>query len=607
VGSGIQSMLFSLEPIGISKELLFLIEHSTITLNGDVESAFLEKTRLVSQHSSETRLGTILDHLRTHGAEVIVVIRNGALVLDKHLFARIEETLSLLEKFNKRWALAGAGGLSPTGVRYCSMYSSAEPFLPMGSTVRPIVDIFPDLYLINVSYLAHLPTEHLRELDVALETFAVSNGYVNGWISLYVPTLSAGINGHFLRRDYNRFSVELQEKLNGILPGAHIDTLTGVIPVPDFSSEGGANHRLPRKRNRTEINLRRATRETILSHCDDLRISVVTRTRFQRPHLLTRMLTSIVRALDQHVDLEIVLATDVDDASSTKEAHELKGLFPDLAIKVVRSGSPAHSRVANLLAGIAGAAKEYVLILDDDDYLDATAFSNIRPALFQGARPIIISDSEVHQEHWIQTGQNRYVLEQTKRIRVHGHLDWRKTFAGVNMVPICGAVFVRDVLASRLEGLMLRYDLSEDYAVSLAALTDPALPEIYELPATVAHISVRAKENTITLEDRRGWTHDIAGFVHDLTRSSLASPGIWEVLTRQTNGVESDAKDVIIAELREQIGNKARQIAQLRNQVVHLLSERNRELKHGEIRQVQSEKRKKANRNRRVREIGEVS
>ena len=116
----------------------FLFERATLDASGDLETAFLDHAGPLTRHR-----GTALGHLAAAladdpGIEVLAVSRNPALVLDPGLPTRIAATLEMLAPLTGRWSLAAAGGLTPSGRRGCSFYTSRKPFVPIHATPAPL-------------------------------------------------------------------------------------------------------------------------------------------------------------------------------------------------------------------------------------------------------------------------------------------------------------------------------------------------------------------------------------------------------------------------------------------------------------------------------------
>src|SRR3546814_10981193 len=99
-------------------------------------------------------------------------------------------------------------------------------------------------------------------------------------------------------------------------------------------------------------------------------ISLVTRTQFSRDYLLRRLLASVTRARQTlGLELEVILTTDIDEQEAQTAHQALKSDFPEVELVLqVNRGLYPNSRVDNLMGGIFSAGKDYIAIVDDDDF-----------------------------------------------------------------------------------------------------------------------------------------------------------------------------------------------------------------------------------------------
>src|SRR3546814_16639190 len=69
----------------------------------------------------------------------------------------------------------------------------------------------------------------------------------------------------------------------------------------------------------------------------------------------------------------------------------LKSDFPEVELVLqVNRGLYPNSRVDNLMGGIFSAGKDYIAIVDDDDFVALDAFSSLSLARFLGLNPLTI-------------------------------------------------------------------------------------------------------------------------------------------------------------------------------------------------------------------------
>ena len=530
----------------------FLVERDRLTASGDLETAFFDRAGALRRHHDAPAGRIVVALAADPQAEMVVVVRNPRLVLDADLPNRIAAALERLAPINGAWAVAGAGGLTPAGGRVCALYSAETPFLPSVPSPKPLTDPMPDLWIADAGYLRGL-TRQGRALPVTgLEAALALQGYLDGRVSVFVPELVAGIDGPLRSRDPVRLTCALRDWFDGAVEEASVETLLGPVtlaapPRPDRPEQ-------PRP-------LAEAIERVVRAHCAPLSLSIVTRTRFRRLHLLERLLTSITRARPDDGEIEIVLSTDTEEAVHAPAMDHLRAAFVNLDLRLQVNPAEGHSRVTNLVGGLRAASKTHVAVMDDDDYVDLFAFDEMRPALFLGARPLMVTGAQVHEEDWVETPSGRHQLVNSTERTAYPATGWRDMFGGVNRLPVCAMIAPRDRLLARLDAFEFRHDLSEDYALALTLLTDPDLPEIAEIPGTFGHISLRPTEGqSIAMEDRRPWCRDIALYLSDLTRNArVAGAGTWALLTRGGD-VAGTVDRQAIADLQRSLATQERRL-----------------------------------------------
>jgi hypothetical protein len=439
------------------------------------------------------------------------------------------------------------------------------PFLPTPGGPKPLVDPLPDLTLVNAVWLRQLAASSPVLPDKGFETMLAIQGYLVGKVSVFLPQLSAGIDGALRPRDLIKLRLDLRDWFADDLPGQEIQTLMG----PVRGEPARTDHDDPRSPT-SRRDLAEAIDAAIATHCASLSLSIITRTRFARPHLLERLLTSITRARRDSDQIEVVLSSDADLSRCQSALADLKRKFVNLDIRLHHNPAEGHSRVANLLAGLRAARHDHVAVMDDDDYVDLFAFEDMEKALFLGACPVMATGAAVHDETWTETPSGRHVLTRSTERSRYPADGWRNMFGGVNWLPVCALVMPRTTLHPRLNAFEFRHDLSEDYALWLLLLSDPALPEIVELPGAFGHISLRAGEgHSVTMTDRRPWVRDIALYLADLAASpTVAGPGQWAQLAglRAANTIDAAS----MAAMREAADRRDLELRLLRRELSHL-------------------------------------
>lgn len=547
----------------------FLICRDTLSTNGDLETAFLEDVAELQCHPSGSALSSVLAQAAGRaGTDIVVCIRNPALVLDQDLPNRVSNACRTLPAPND-WAVAGSGGLGLSEERHLALYASANPGLPSVGGPKPVRDLMPDLTLFNAPFTARVLARRSGSVDAALEPLMISEGYLDGRVSMFLPGLNAGIEGDLLGRDLNRLTTELSRHFAQDLSGQQIHTLTGPIDLPDTSDiHGGVA-------GPCAADLAMATSTVIAEHCDTPSISIVTRTQFARPELIRRLLTSISRARQDLVPLEIILASDADPDLCDAQLAALSSSFPSLHIKLVRSEPHGHSRVSNLIAGIQAATHDYLAVIDDDDYVDLLGFSQLQKAFFRGSRPLVVTRCDAHEERWeISPGRSPVLASSTLALSYPPH-RWRQMFDGVNKLPICAVLAPTTFVQNRIESWQFTHDLSEDYALFLLLLTASDLPEIFEIPEVFCHISLRGTEQSVGMTDRRPWVRDISGHLSAIMQppSAVAGPGQWQVHTSRAHAGPDPTTSRGLADLRAALDQSERERRLLQRERARLIAE----------------------------------
>jgi len=549
----------------------FLVYRPDLAANGDCESAFLDGVEGLVRHPAGTALGAALGRAGAEG-EVLILVRNPRLVLDEALPGRIAAALSGLPE-PARWSVAGAGGLGPAERRHLALYATDTPAIPDPTGPHPLLDLMPDLLIVNTAFARSVLPADRPLPETALEPILAVEGYLASRAALYLPGLVAGIDGALLSRDVVRLTAELQRHFGDRLAGQTIATLAGNVTIPAPAETGAETPPAARRAPARPID--KAIADVIRSFAAPVGLSVVVRTRFDRMHLLERLLTSLSRARHDAVDMEVILATDAAPDLVGEHLAALRQRFCNLALRVQQTAATAqdtaHSRVGNMLAGLMAARQDYVVLIDDDDYVDLFAFEPLLAARFMGSLPLIVTGSDLHNETWEKTPSGRWVLSQSTPRGHYGAEGWRDMFTGVNRLPINAPIMPRAWLQARLGAFDFRHDLSEDYALFLLLFTDPDLPAIFESPATFCHISIRGRANTVTQPDRRPWARDIACFLQDLTTErSVAGPGLWQMLQGRRQGAGAVTGAAALADMRTALDRAQQDVAALMQECGHL-------------------------------------
>jgi hypothetical protein len=322
----------------------------------------------------------------------VLVMANPGLAPDRDFPARLAGTLGELAAFG-RWSLAAPAGVEPSGDRHSTVYSSAQPRIGFTRSPKPIVDCGLDLFLIEGGFLR----EVLAEADLGALSFAslpqrlVLEGYLRDRVALFMPRLAIGIDGREIVRDEVGHAAAMAEAFADRVVETEVPGMAGPVsllpPEADAPPDPtAARARSAGVRRSLAISIDRA----VAPHCAPFSLSIVTRTRFSRPHLLARLLTSIGRARVEAVAVEVVLSTDLDRPAAEAAFAAVAADFPHvplrLQVNAAGGDGAGFSRVANLIGGLRAARHDYVAVVDDDDYLDMAAFERLARTRFLGAR-----------------------------------------------------------------------------------------------------------------------------------------------------------------------------------------------------------------------------
>lgn len=553
---------FSVRNPGLSR-VLFFVSRTSLDATGDLEYGFFSATTAPVRHTGSLA-GILLDPAVAESFPVIVTVRNPSIVFDGEFLDRLKAALDSLEALGDGWSVATPHGLSRNGEVVSSVYSAVSPALPTMRSAQPVVDVAADLLVINGAFIDALRAGHVTFADACLEQALLIRGYLDGRVGVFLPGLAVPMTGPFLAWAGPSASDGLDAAFGKALGDDALPGLFGPVRFGKASpaSPPGAN----------QAYFADLVAGAIRHHCPPLSLSLVTRTRFNRPHLLNRMLTSVTRSRVDGTAVEVVLSTDIATREAQEQFRALKKLFPSIDLRLQINERHEHSRIGNLLGGIAAATRDFVAFVDDDDYVDLAAFGEIALATFMGTQPLVLMANVVHEEEWSSTPSGRYVLARSTTKHTYPPGGWRSMFNGVNQLPISAMIMPRATLQRRLEAFEFRHDLSEDYILILLLLTDPALPPIAEVPSTFVHISSRVgQDNTITMTDRRPWVQDITCFLADLLGdSAVAGPGVWQFLRGLTEQSRTPREDLVQRNLQEVVLRQRRDIGLLTREIRRL-------------------------------------
>ncbi|SEP50627.1 Glycosyl transferase family 2 [Methylobacterium sp. ap11] len=543
---------------------------------GGIEEGFLKEC-------TETGLYHDLDFVqslrqfiaRPHG-KYILISRNTNLIVDENLLSKINITMQRLEGFQDKWTLVSPGGLARDNKKFCSLYSSKNPFIIYNSDIQPIIDTIIDLYIINAEDLKSFFDKFSNEMEACFETAFILHGYKElDKVSLFVPDLCTGIDGDFRAKDAVKASNQIAS-FNFLNDGETIKTLSGNLTIKKIDTIKNDINSLKSDGVYLYVD------EVIKKHINTPLISIITRTQFTRLHLIKRLLTSIIRARQSSkLQIEVVISTDIDHQIASEKFKLLCAEFININMVLSVNERTEYSRVANLLGGVDGANGEYVWFMDDDDYIDIDAFKNIEFAFFHKMRPLIFMDSDVNKEKWDFNNKHFPILASSERNHIYPGSNWNKMFNGVNHLPICAALIPTAFFKAETKNFDFKYDLSEDYTLYLILLSSENIPHIFEIEKVTSHISVRpGEDNVVTDVNRKIWTRDITCFLYDALYANPKYNGRWNVIIRNhlnsINRVEANKNEHYLKTMHDKniyIKTIEAELKYLRNEMIKMRQE----------------------------------
>ena len=262
-------------------------------------------------------------------------------------------------------------------------------------------------------------------------------------------------------------------------------------------------------------------------------VTIMCRTQFNRPALLTRAILSFAAAIHQTrglMDLRVCIVTDQTQSQLDIELKRLNALTSGISLsgKALTVRPPRYSRADLLVHAIEGCDTDYVWFVDDDDYVFPNAVVDIARCLPANGTVFLTADCMRYEEEWPDTANshNTVPLKSNTINRTFGN-QVLLSFSGDNFVPVCGCIFPVRAMKYQVEGMEILGDYSEDYFLLMLALCAPKV-EVVMLETVICGISIRGQENTVTVKDRSPWNSSYATFMTELLNSEkTGSPAFW--------------------------------------------------------------------------------
>lgn len=548
-----------------------------------IASAAFDKMRFVESAKGHRAFWVLLERaLSDSTISAVAVSLNSYCVFDNELPSRLDKACASAAG-GAAWAVLAATGKCVNGMTSSVVYPSASPRLFTLNIPQPIVDCGLELFVLNANFLRAHP--FFLDSPMVPESFAhwcILTGYLENRLSIFRPELAIGVDGAERGRDLHKHIEMLQAAFGKSFHDETLPSLMGELPIGTQSAISTppslveAENKTPREvaLTRPIAPLADLVRHTVEHAATPMSLSVITRTQFARGHLVRRMLSSLTRArLDLNMSLEVVLTTDIDADKASTEHKELQAEFPELDLVLkINQGHYPHSRVDNLVGGILAARKDYIAIVDDDDFVDLDALKAISTARFLGQDPLLLMSSQVRNETWLETTSGRWILESSTPEKTYYSDNYKYMFTGSNQLPVCAMIAPREWIQERLRNIELRHDLSEDYTIYLALLCAPDLPPLLIYADVFCMISSRSDgSNTITMKDRRPWVRDITLFLHDLfVGDTIPGTGAVQLLGPSAQVPPNAAISYLETTSSTGAVRQAREIAMLRAEVDHL-------------------------------------
>ena len=224
-------------------------------------------------------------------------------------------------------------------------------------------------------------------------------------------------------------------------------------------------------------------------------LAVITRTRWQRPKLLSRNIDSVSKAIAnsrQGIEVRHVIVSDLHPPS------EVEQLEADIAY--VPIDDPGDSRFRLINWAVHNLEEEFFWFLDDDDYLDENAIHEIEYALScRLSRGLIFVDSQ--QQIVFEGGIFDGKIFSGHKYRA---AKYEASYSENNFTPICSVIFPKDLIQDIPEGALDRITLLEDHLLLILALAKTNKVPLC-VSKTLAYISVKKKGGADVLLNQKAW------------------------------------------------------------------------------------------------------
>jgi hypothetical protein len=426
-----------------------------------------------------------------------------------------ERVKSLVEDLDANypgWGVVGNAGISPNGILY--RYVKDPHGGPMMSSYpKPVVGIDGNLMLLNVKTLKN---EHFKLRNIGgfhgydiLTSLEVLRHGLLPMVDhrLMVHHASGGSSIGFQK--YTK-SIAFKDYVTDIIADNFLQSINGLISLEGY--EGKDRHAAATINEYYDIALKNGMAKKP-------KLYIVTRTQFDRSHLLERCLAEVDKAIaaaPDYIDVQHFLVSD----------KTVGGLPPHQADKVtfVNLTPGRYSRTDLLIQSLINSDSDYIWFIDDDDWPDELALPILAPYLSGTGETLLVGNSVRYKEQW-----GYRMTDQVQEKRLPASEITNMFAAGDNFVPLCSVIFPVKPMRERLETIEGRGDYYEDFFMLLLAMTAKG-SELVTVNLDMANISIRDGENTVHEVDRENWDRSYSTFMAEfLANEGTINPALWKV------------------------------------------------------------------------------
>lgn len=224
------------------------------------------------------------------------------------------------------------------------------------------------------------------------------------------------------------------------------------------------------------------------------KIAFVIRTQFRDVSLLLRAVTSTLAfaAAAENDAVKTYIVTENLDVDAVKY------LPNNVKVITVDCASTADTRNHLIKCGVNSISEDFVLFLDDDDWLfpnEATYIADLLTCLPSCANLVVECHSFL--EEILIAGESDIRNSNLRPLKRFFSKDWPKNFTGNNYTPMCGLFYSRNILLQLPQGFSNKIVWCEDINPNLFAMLNQN-SVFFSVPKLVSGISVRDEKNNFS-------------------------------------------------------------------------------------------------------------